>query len=227
MLLGIKELYRFNFSSNQTVSIMKVTICELSDNPNQFQEDWVNLTKYTTAQKSDLVLLPEMPFHQWIASQPTVDESIKTKNIASHELWLKRIPELNAKIVAYSKPVQKGNKYYNTAFIWTKEKGHQKVRSKYFFPEEDGFFEATWFDRDDSGFELIEVDGIKIGFLLCTEIWFTQYARKYGLAGIDLLLCPRATGQSSVPQWIRCGQTLSVISGSLLFKFKSLRCRQK
>ena len=55
---------------------------------------------------------------------------------------------------------------------------------------------------------------MRIGFLLCTEIWFTQYARQYGLAGMDLLLCPRASGLSSIDQWIRCGQTSSIIGGA-------------
>ena len=31
---------------------------------------------------------------------------------------------------------------------------------------------------------------------------------------MDILLCPRATGSSSIEQWVRCGQTSSVISGA-------------
>ena len=88
------------------------------------------------------------------------------------------------------------------------------MHTKHFFPEEEGFYEETWFDREPEHFGIIEVRGVKIGFLLCTEIWFTQYARKYGLAGVDFLLCPRATGKASIPQWIRCGQTSALISGS-------------
>ena len=207
---------------------MKVTVCELSDNPIQFEQDWENLTQYTHSFKSDLVLLPEMPFHPWLAHQPVVSDALKKNSVDSHELWLQRLPELNTNIVAYSKPTLQGEKFCNTAFIWTPEEGHQKVHSKFFFPEEPDFYEATWFDRDDSGFELLEIKGIKIGFLLCTEVWFTQYARQYGLEGIDLLLCPRATGIGSVPQWIRCGQTLSIISGScLLYTSPSPRDRTR
>ena len=60
----------------------------------------------------------------------------------------------------------------------------------------------------------MELDGFKIGVLLCTEMWFTEYARAYAKQKIDLLLCPRATGISTTPKWIRCGQTLAVISGA-------------
>lgn len=31
---------------------------------------------------------------------------------------------------------------------------------------------------------------------------------------MDFLLCPRASGKSSIDQWIRCGQTSSVIGGA-------------
>jgi predicted amidohydrolase len=50
--------------------------------------------------------------------------------------------------------------------------------------------------------------------LLCTELWFTQWARHYGQEGIDLLLCPRATSQTSVQQWIDCGKVSAIVSGA-------------
>lgn len=193
---------------------MKVTICELSNPVPQFEKEWVQLAQHCQSQESDLLLLPEMPFYPWIANQRIVREDLKIKAVEAHEQWLQRIEELGAKMVAYSKPEIVGEHFYNTAYVWTQAEGHQAVHSKHFFPEEEGFYEQSWFDTPVEHFELLEVQGINIGFLLCTEVWFTQYARKYGLAGIDLLLCPRATGKSSLAQWIRCGQTLSVISGA-------------
>ena len=192
---------------------MKVTVCELNNDIQQFEKDWEQLVAHCQLNKSELVLLSEMPFYSWIANRPSVDDSLKIKAERAHEEWLGRIEELGAAIVAYTKPWTKGNKFYNSAYVWTKETGHQKVHTKHFFPEEEGFYEDTWFEREPMDFELIEVNGLKIGFLLCTEIWFTQYTRKYALEGIDFLLCPRATGKSSVEQWIRCGQTSSVIGG--------------
>lgn len=192
---------------------MKVTVCELSNNAIQFEKDWEQLVAHCKMNKSELVLLPEMPFYPWIAYQSTIDHSQKIEAVKAHERWLKKIEELEDSIVAYTKPWIEGDRFYNSAYIWTKESGHQKVHTKYFFPEEEGFYEETWFDREPMNFELIEVNGLKIGFLLCTEIWFTQFTRTYALAGIDFLLVPRATGKSSIAQWVRCGQTSSVIGG--------------
>ncbi len=193
---------------------MRVTACELSNDSKQFEKDWDQLVAHCQSNRSELVLLSEMPFHPWIANQASVDDSLKDAAVQAHEEWLQRIDELGDAIVAYSKPWIQEDKFFNTAYIWTKETGHLKAHTKYFFPEEDVFYEDTWFDREPKHFELIEVRGVKLGFLLCTELWFTEYARKYGLEGVDLLLCPRATGASSVAQWTRAGQTLSVISGA-------------
>lgn len=192
---------------------MKVTVCELSNDIRQFEKEWEQLVAHCKQHKSEMVLLPEMPFYTWIANQPTINHAHKIKAVEAHKNWLPRMEELGKAIVAYSKPVIKGDKFYNTAYLWSKKTGHQKVHTKHFFPEEAGFYEGTWFDRAPKNFEIIEIKGLKIGFLLCTEIWFTQYTRKYGLDGIDFLLCPRATGKSSIAQWIRCGQTSAVIGG--------------
>ena len=192
---------------------MKVTVCELSNDLQQFEKDWKQLVTHCKLNKSELVLLPEMPFYPWIANQTSINNAVKEEAAHVHEKWLARIEELGDAIVAYSKPRIAGDKFYNSAYIWTKAAGHQKVHTKYFFPEEQGFYEDTWFDREPMHFELIEVNGLKIGVLLCTEIWFTQFTRKYALEGIDLLLCPRGTGSTSTAQWIRCGQTSSVIGG--------------
>jgi len=193
---------------------MKVTVCQLSNEAVQFDLDWKKLISHCQSNKSELVLLPEMPFYPWIANQPNVDEAKKSIATESHKIWIERIEELGVPTVAYTAPVIDDDKFHNTAFIWTKELGHQKVHTKYYFPEEEGFYESTWFDREPKAFELITIGDLKIGFLLCTEIWFTQHTRQYGLNGMDLLLVPRATGKSSVQQWLSCGQTSSVIGGA-------------
>jgi N-carbamoylputrescine amidase len=50
--------------------------------------------------------------------------------------------------------------------------------------------------------------------LLCTELWFTDKARIYGKQNVDILLCPRATGKSTVERWLTCGSAAAIISGA-------------
>ncbi|MGB3467603.1 MAG: carbon-nitrogen hydrolase family protein [Cyclobacteriaceae bacterium] len=193
---------------------MRVTVCELSNDEADFRTDWSKLIEYLDKNPADLLLLPEMPFCEWIAYRSETDESLKKYAVARHEQFVGTFESLNTARIVYSRPVLKNGLFHNTAYIWDRENGERKIHTKQYFPEEPHFYEATWFDADDNDFQLVEVGGVKIGVLLCTEMWFTEHARKYGTEGIDLLLCPRATGKSSVDQWVRCGQTLAVISGA-------------
>lgn len=193
---------------------MRVTVCELPEKKELFPKQWDLLIQHITEEKSELLLLPELIFGDWIASSKEVTQAVKETNVADHETWIERIEKINDKYVLYSKPVIRGNKFHNTAFVWHSDHGHSKIHSKSYFPEEAQFWEETVYDKDDGRFEILVIDDLRIGVLLCTEMWFMQHARSYGKLGIDLLLCPRATGISSVDQWVRCGQTLAVISGA-------------
>jgi predicted amidohydrolase len=194
---------------------MKVTVCELSDNEVDFIDDWNGLKYHVHQNSPDLLLLPEMPFCKWIAYEKDVTASSRILSAAKHEKWMDELERLDVEQIVYSKPVLEDGKFLNTAFVFERGIGHRKIHSKSRFPEEPDFWEETWFDHEDvEKFELLESGGIKIGVLLCTEMWFTELAREYGKQGMDILLCPRATGRASVDKWIRCGQTLSVISGA-------------
>lgn len=194
---------------------MKVTVCELSNDRKEFLEDWRTLQEYLVHNKTDLLLLPEMPFYSWFVINKEVSEDIQQKSVEQHQLWIKELEKLEAKYIIYSAPEIVGTKFYNTAFVFQKRKGHKKIHTKALFPEEDHFWEESWFDREDNvSFEAVQLDELKIGVLMCTELWFTEKARHYGKQNVDLLLCPRATGKSSVEQWLICGKASAIISGT-------------
>src|SRR5262245_47874086 len=123
---------------------MKVTVCEMSDNEHDFIADWNELTLYLDQSKTDLLLLPEMPFSKWIASEKKVNEGSKVQSVARHERWLVKLEELNARHIVYSKPVIAGDKFFNTAYVYERGSGHFKIHTKSFFPEESFFWEQTW-----------------------------------------------------------------------------------
>jgi N-carbamoylputrescine amidase len=129
---------------------MKVTVCEMSDDENNFIGDWNELTIHLDQNKPDLLLLPEMPFCKWIASEKKVDKEAKINASEKHEKWMIKLEQLNAKHIVYSKPVIAGDKFFNTAFVYEKGSGHFKIHSKSFFPEEPFFWEETWCDCEET-----------------------------------------------------------------------------
>ncbi len=194
--------------------VLKVTVCELADNEAEFAISWERLKEHVREQATDLVLLPEMPFCKWVAAAEKPNQQAKEQSIIKHQAWVGRLDELGVRYVVFSMPVLNENNYFNTAFLYERDAGLKALHTKYYFPEEPYFWEATWYRQPEKRFDVTVINGYKIGVLLCTEMWFTEHARAYGKQGADLLLCPRATGAGSVAQWVRCGQTLAVISGA-------------
>ena len=48
---------------------MKVTVCELPNDQSQFPAAWERLAEHVARERSELVLLPEMPFYHWLAQE--------------------------------------------------------------------------------------------------------------------------------------------------------------
>jgi N-carbamoylputrescine amidase len=193
---------------------MKVTVCEISNNPKGLARDWKGLVAHVKAEKSNLVLLPEMVFYPWFAWKREFDPEIWQAAVNAHDKWQSRLNELQPAIVLGSRPVNKENKRLNEGFLWELGSGCSKVYSKYYLPDERGFWEASWYDRGDGVFIPIESGKILIGLAICTDIWFLENSRTYGKMGIHILGCPRATPKLTLDKWLVAGRAAAVVSGA-------------
>lgn len=193
---------------------MKVTVCELSNAWSNSEEEKNRLNTHLESQKSDLLLLPEMPFYSWLAGSSKPNSEAWKKAVESHEIRMDRLAEFKVAAIAGSRPVLKDGIPLNEAFIWTHEEGLKEVHEKYYLPEEEGYWESSWYHRGNGEFNLVQINGINIGFLLCTEIWFNHHARDYGKNGIHLLLCPRATSSSTLGTWLAGGRVAAIVAGA-------------
>ena len=198
---------------------MKVTVCELQPldpkNPQAFETQWQALVAHVKAEQSDFVLLPEMPFSPWLSAAQERDDAQWQDAVQVHLDWHRRLDELGAASVALTSPVLDDGRAFNEAGLWRAdgkavEPGHRKV----YLPEEGGFWEARWYERGAGDFDAADVPGARVGFMICTEMWFTRHARDYGQDGVQLLLSPRATLAPSVDKWIAGGRAAAVVSGA-------------
>ncbi len=193
---------------------MKVTVCEFHDSIGELKDDWDELVNHVKKNGSEYVLLPEMPFFPWPAWTDEVDENVWSEAVHSHAAWLERFEELGNVIVMGSRPVMDNEIPYNEGYLWHWEEGYEAVHKKYYLPDEPGFWEASWYRRGQKEFEVSQTEGTKIGFLICTEIWYTEHARGYARNGIHILACPRATELSTADKWIAGGRAAAVMSGA-------------
>lgn len=193
---------------------MKVTVCELPNRWAESEDSWAKMAEAIRSEQSDLLLLPEMPFYRWLAGTAQADPDRWQAAVAAHDRWMARLSDLATPVVVGSRPVIDGGCRRNQGFVWEATPGYREAHAKYYLPDEEGFWEATWYQRGDGQFDVIDVNGVKIGFLICTELWFNTHARAYAAQGIHLLMCPRATPHTSVDTWITGGRTAAVVAGA-------------
>jgi N-carbamoylputrescine amidase len=193
---------------------MKITVCELKNGPQELEEDWGRLVRHVRSEQSGLVLLPEMPFAPWPAGRSDFDPIVWEDFVQAHEAWLSRFNELGPAVVAGSRPIDRGGQRFNEAFVWDAETGYRGVHLKAYLPDDEGFWEASWYSPGGQGFVPVDTPAGRIGFLVCSELWFTAHAIDYARAGVQILACPRATAAYSTEKWKAGGVAAAVMSGA-------------
>jgi len=193
---------------------MKVTVCELPNEMSGLETAWKQLVAHVKAHNSEFVLLPEMPFYRWLAHTRDVDAGQWEQAVKAHEDWIARLSDLSPATVISTRPVTQDGKRQNAGYIWESGRGAKNIHAKYYLPDEAEYWEASWYERGDGDFSLANTSKGKVGFLICTEIWFNWHARDYGKQGMQVLACPRATPSGTADKWIVGGQAAAVVSGA-------------
>jgi predicted amidohydrolase len=93
-------------------------------------------------------------------------------------------------VVLGTHPLIEGGLRLNRGFYWTSTGGYHGVHDKYYLPNEEGFYERCWFDRGRREFTLARVQEMAIGFLICSEVMFNEWARYYGRQGANMIAVP-------------------------------------
>ncbi len=193
---------------------MKLTVCELPNGPKDFSAAWERLVDHVGEHGSDLVLLPEMPFYRWLSQTDEVDPTEWEQAVSAHDQWIGKLDQLTPATVISTRPVIADGIRTNVGFVWESGAEAEDIHAKRYLPDEPGFWEASWYQRGDGDFSIARTSKAKVGFLICTELWFTQHAREYGKSGAQIIVCPRATPSSTAPKWLAGGQAAAVISGA-------------
>lgn len=193
---------------------MKVTICEFPDEAAHKQPAWDALVEHVAAEKPHLVVLPEMPFCEWIFVGDEIDYDKWREAIAVHEFMLGRFNDLACHTVMSSRPIERDGRRLNEAFVWSKSGGYHFIRSKWYLPDVPVAREALWFDQGDRNFPTVSCGSLQLGVQLCSEIMFPEHAREIGFADAHLIAHPRASGGGQ--RWRAACEMSAVMSGCYL-----------
>lgn len=195
---------------------MKVTVCQLDPREDQLNHYLVSLSKHIKSAQSEFVLLPEMSFSEWLAADKTPDASRWLQAVDNHTRFIDKLGELGANAVLGTRPIiNAAGSRRNEAYLWTKDSNRAiGIHEKYYLPDEEGYWEHSWYDRGPKAFDTASVGQARIGVQICTEMWFFEWARHYAAARVDLLCIPRATPHGTTDKWLAGGRTSAVCSGA-------------
>jgi N-carbamoylputrescine amidase len=195
--------------------IVRVTVCELPDaGEPSFAPSWSALAEHVRRERSDLVLLPEMPFSPWFARDRPFRETVWRDAVRAHEHWCGRLHELGAPVVALSAPRDDGARRVNVGVIWQHPGRLEDAHVKSYLPDEPGYWEASWYHAGPARFAPRPTPAGTVGFLICTDLWSLGDAQRLGKAGVQLLLVPRVTPRATLDKWQAGGRTAGVVAGA-------------
>jgi len=192
---------------------VKVTVCELPHELDALEAARSALCDHASAERSELVVLPEFVFVEPLWLLDHFDEVAWSHAVAVADLWLQRLPDLKAELVVGTRPVTAGDKHFNEGFLWSRTGGVLPLRRKHYLPDEPGGFEARWFDRGAAEFPIYTAGALAFGLNICTELWALDVCRMYSRMDVAAIIAPRATSAATTGKWLSLGTVAAVASG--------------
>jgi N-carbamoylputrescine amidase len=193
---------------------MKVTVCELPNEPSELEAAWKSLREHTERHHPHLLLLPEFAFVPALWKHDEFDQAEWDAAIMTSGARIRRLSELGAEHVVGARPVTVYGRHYNEGFLWSRGRVLAPLRRKYFMPDEPGGREMRWFARGDRKFPRYSAGGLGFGLNICTELWALESYAAYSAASVHAVLCPRATSSESRCKWLSMGTVAAVRAGA-------------
>jgi N-carbamoylputrescine amidase len=191
---------------------VRVTICEMPDDPGEFDGVWVQLQHHIATESSDLLVLNEAPFASWFAHSDEYVEHVWNAAVRSHATAISYL-QLTCGVIATA-PINQNGRRHNQAFSWTPKDGLSRWRRKAFLPDERPVYEATWYHAAPDQPDVRRVADANVGVLTCTEIWKLDWASQLGQLDAQIVATPRATGDDSLDKWHAAGRVAAIVSGA-------------
>lgn len=189
-----------------------ITVCEYPDERDLKDAAWSALVAYAETVRTDIIVLPEMPFCEWIFVGTEVVRAAWETAIAEHDRMIPRLAELACRHVVTSRPIETAGHRYNEAFVWSADEGYVPLRRKWYLPDVPSARERVWFSHGDRNFTPVAAAGeLQFGIQLCSEVMLTQHAQEIGLDGAHLIAHPRATGGGR--RWKIASEMSAIASG--------------
>ncbi len=193
---------------------MKITVADFPNDAPGIAEQWERLAAFLAFAPTDVLVLPEMVAAPGFWVSPKFDETVWRAAVGAHEAMGAHLEKLKAKYILTTRPVERGGKRLNETFVWARRQAARGQRAKAWLPQQEGGWEATWFDRGELNVKMREQGELRFAFLICSELMVSTDARRLGQEGVQLIAVPRATGPHE--RWIVATRMAAISAGAFV-----------
>ncbi len=162
---------------------MKVAVCQLNILEGKVEENISlieNTLKSLSDETFDLICLPELCITGYDF------ESVKNSTVDERKLFSDLAKKYNVNLFA-GYAYKEGDSYYDMASVWKKDGSEALAYKKiHLWGDERAFFQHG--DEVAVG----ELDGVKIGVMICADLGFADLPKIMALKGCQLMICPAA-----------------------------------
>jgi predicted amidohydrolase len=144
------------------------------------------IEKYINEIDSDILVFPELATSGYFYTDKKQLFKIADEFESATVQKFQKLSTQMEKIIVFGFPEKVGDKIFNSAAILIPDQKLSKVyRKTHLFYKEKFIFE-----EGDTGFEVINFNGINIGTMICYDWRFPEATRSLALKGADLIVCP-------------------------------------
>ena len=175
------------------MSTIRVAVGEMDAALLPGTQSWAGLGADLDRAKPDIFVLNELPFGPWLSARSSFDPGSWKQSVADHEAGIAALDELGVEIILGTRSVERQGRRCNEAFVWTRQEGIQAAHTKQHLPNTPpSYCETVWYEPGELQFQIVRAGPLRVGFLICTDVMFTEYARRYGRDAVHLIAVPRA-----------------------------------
>ncbi len=193
--------------SDRQVTIGLVQMCMMQD-PEANVSKAVRMIKEAAGRGAEVVCLPELFTTPYFPQYDTSDG--RGRELAPHEAipgpstaaLSEAASEAEVIVIGGSLYEEDGDRLFNTSPVLDRRGSLLGKYRKTHIPHDENFFEQSFFDPGDTGFQVFGTDRGRIGVLICYDQWYPEAARSVALMGADMVFYPTAIGTvRGIEQW--------------------------
>ncbi len=164
---------------------MKVGYIQTSPIFGEKGQNFKEIEKLIRNLKADLIVLPELfaTGYTFISKEEVISLAEDSNSETAH--FLIKIAQMTGAIIVGGFIEKEKEKIYNSAIIVSSKGVIGSYRKIHLY-----YKEKLWFSLGDKPLKVYDIDGVKIGIMICFDWIFPETARTLALLGADIIVHP-------------------------------------